>query len=141
MRVVLGIDVSTTTTMTMTAAGLPRPVEILASGGGTASALWRQILADVLGATISTPATTEGAAFGAALLAAVGAGWFPTVDDAVPAVVRAEPSAETGPEVARYAEIHARYRELYPALAPVFHGSQAAATVPRSAGGRPARRS
>jgi xylulokinase len=65
--------------------------------------------------------TTEGAAFGAALLAGVGAGWFSTVDDAVAAIVRAEPAAEPGPEVTRYAELHARYRELYPALAPVFH--------------------
>ena len=65
--------------------------------------------------------TTEGAAYGAALLAAVGAGWFPTVEAAADAVVgrdagrgararrrRATPSA------------HARYRELYPALAPSF---------------------
>ncbi len=105
----------------MTGAGMPAPTEILASGGGLASPVWRQILADVLGATISTPATTEGAAFGAALLAAVGAGWFGSVDEAVAAIVRAEPAAEPGPDVERYAELHARYRELYPALAPVFH--------------------
>jgi xylulokinase len=105
----------------MTGAGMPVPSEILASGGGLASPVWRQILADVLGATISTPVTTEGAAFGAALLAAVGAGWFTSVDDAVAAIVRAEPAAEPGPDVARYAELHGRYTELYPALAPVFH--------------------
>src|SRR6185369_849679 len=37
----------------MTAAGLPAPAQIRASGGGTASGLWRQILADVLGAEIA----------------------------------------------------------------------------------------
>ena len=74
----------------MTAAGMPAPSQIRASGGGTASALWRQILADVLGAEIATVDTTEGAAYGAALLAAVGAGWFPTVDAAVTAVVHAQ---------------------------------------------------
>ena len=64
----------------MTAAGMPAPDQIRASGGGTASALWCQILADVLDAEIATVDTTEGAAYGAALLAAVGAGWFPTVE-------------------------------------------------------------
>ena len=92
-----------------------------ASGGGTASALWRQILADVLGAEIATVDTTEGAAYGAALLAAVGAGWFPTVDAAVAAVVHASPVATPGRAAAASAAAHATYRELYPALAPSFH--------------------
>ena len=38
----------------MAAAGMPVPSQIRASGGGTASPLWRQILADVLGAEIAT---------------------------------------------------------------------------------------
>ncbi len=50
----------------MTAAGMAAPAAIRASGGGTASPLWRQILADVLGADIATVDTTEGAAYGAA---------------------------------------------------------------------------
>ena len=57
----------------MVAAGMPAPTTIRASGGGTASPLWRQILADVLEAEIATVATTEGAAYGAGVLAAVGA--------------------------------------------------------------------
>jgi xylulokinase len=105
----------------MVAAGMPRPSEILASGGGTASPVWRQILADVLGATIAMPTTTEGAAYGAAVLAAVGAGWFPTAEAAADALVRATPAAAPGPDAAAYAAVHARYRELYPALAPTFH--------------------
>ena len=51
---------------------MPAPDQIRASGGGTASPLWRQILADVLDAEIATVDTTEGAAYGAGLLAAVG---------------------------------------------------------------------
>ena len=66
----------------MLAAGMPVPTQIRASGGGTASALWRQILADVLDAEIATVGTSEGAAYGAGLLAAVGAGWYPSVDAA-----------------------------------------------------------
>ncbi len=52
----------------MIAAGMPAPAQVRASGGGTASPLWRQILADVLGAELATVSTTEGAAYGAALL-------------------------------------------------------------------------
>ena len=104
----------------MTAAGMPAPAQIRASGGGTASALWRQILADVLDAEIATVDTAEGAAFGAGLLAAVGAGWFPTVESATDALVSATPVAAPGADAPRYAEAHAIYRDLYPALAPSF---------------------
>jgi xylulokinase len=105
----------------MTAIGMPAPSQIRASGGGTASPVWRQILADVLGAELATVSTTEGAAFGAAMLAAVGAGWHPNVEDAADAFVRVSPAASPGPDADRYAEVHAAYRELYPALAPTFH--------------------
>ena len=104
----------------MVAAGMPAARQIRVSGGGTASPLWRQILADVLGAEIATVNTSEGAAYGAGLLAAVGAGWHPTVEAAASALVTAIPVAQPGPDAAPYAEAHALYRELYPALAPTF---------------------
>jgi xylulokinase len=104
----------------MLAAGIPAPAQIRAAGGGTASVLWMRILADVLGAEIAAVSTTEGAAYGAALLAAVGAGWHPGVQDATAALVRTHAVAEPGPDASAYAELHATYRELYPALAPSF---------------------
>ncbi|HET6746088.1 MAG TPA: xylulokinase [Candidatus Limnocylindria bacterium] len=104
----------------MRAAGIPAPSAIRASGGGMASRLWRQILADVLGAEIVAASTTEGAAYGAALLGAVGAGWFPTVQDAVDALVTTTPVAAPGPDAGAYGEAHATYAGLYPALAPSF---------------------
>jgi len=104
----------------MIGAGMPAPDQIRASGGGTASPLWRQILADVLGAEIATVNTSEGAAYGAGLLAAVGAAWYPSVEAACDALVSATPAAAPGPDAARYAEAHAVYRDLYPALAPSF---------------------
>jgi xylulokinase len=107
----------------MTAAGMPAPREIRVSGGGTASPLWRQILADVLDAEIATVNTSEGAAFGAALLAAVGAGWFASVREATAALVTATPSASPGQDRGVLGEAHARYRALYPALAPTFHAT------------------
>jgi xylulokinase len=105
----------------MVAAGMPAPDQIRASGGGTASPLWRQILADVLDAEIATVNTTEGAAYGAGLLAAVGVGWYPDVEAATVALVIATPAAQPGGDRARYREAHAVYRDLYPALVPIFH--------------------
>jgi xylulokinase len=105
----------------MTAAGMPPPAQVRASGGGTASPLWRQILADVLEAEVATVSTTEGAAYGAALLAGVGAGWFATVEGATDALVTVAPAASPGPDAPAYRDAHAAYRDLYPALAPTFH--------------------
>src|SRR5438445_1618097 len=105
----------------MLAAGTPRPAQIRVSGGGTASPLWRQILADVLETEIATVNTSEGAAYGAAILAAVGGGWFTGAEEACAAWVNATPSTEPGASVATYREMHAAYGALYPALAPFLH--------------------
>jgi xylulokinase len=102
------------------AAGLAPSTEIRATGGGIQSGLWRQILADVLEARIVTTSTAEGAAQGAATLAAVGAGWHPSVEEACRAFVRiGDPTEPTGSGA--YDDAYARYRELYPALRPTFH--------------------
>ncbi|HEV2007074.1 MAG TPA: FGGY-family carbohydrate kinase, partial [Candidatus Limnocylindrales bacterium] len=105
----------------MVSAGMPVPDQVRASGGGTASALWRQILADILDAEIATVNTSEGAAFGAALLSTVAAGWFASVQTAATTFVSAETAAAPGEDAPLYRDAHAVYRALYPALAPVFH--------------------
>lgn len=103
----------------MAGAGLPAPDAIRISGGGARSPLWRQIMADVLGQELATVEEGEGAAFGAALLGGVAAGVWADADTAVQDLIR-----ETGqvvPEAAgqaAMAAVHARYRELYPALRP-----------------------
>ncbi len=94
--------------------------QVRASGGGARSPLWRQILADVFDAQIATVDVTEGAAYGAALLAGVGAGVYPDVAAACAAAVRVTGSTEPGPAVSIYADYYPRYRALYPALAPEF---------------------
>jgi xylulokinase len=69
--------------------GLGVPVrEIRASGGGSRSPLWRQIQADVFGRKVVTINTEEGPAYGVALLAAVGAGAFQSVQEACSASIR-----------------------------------------------------
>lgn len=94
--------------------------QVRASGGGARSPLWRQILADVMGTGLATTDSVEGAVFGAALLAGVGTGVFPSVEAAAEAGVREVERVETGPDQAVYSDFYARYRALYPALAPEF---------------------
>jgi xylulokinase len=87
------------------------------SGGGARSELWLRICASVLGVTIERMVVEEGSAFGAALLGGVASGVFSDVEDAVSRTVRTLDTVE--PEagwIAAYAEHHARYTRLYPAL-------------------------
>ncbi len=101
-------------------AGAGQVGHIRATGGGVNSPLWRQILADVLGAEIATVDTPEGAAYGAAMLAAVGAKWRTDVHDLAADWVTVGSVTEPGPDQATYRRAHDRYRELYPALQPTF---------------------
>ena len=96
---------------------------VLAVGGGARSAVWRQILADVFQTEITLINSSEGGAFGVALLAGVGVGvWADTrqaCDATLKVTTRVEPTKDAAVR-RQYAEAYARYRELYPALAGVF---------------------
>ncbi len=95
--------------------------EVRVSGGGAKSALWLQILADVINQPHVTLHVDEGPAFGAALLAGVGTGTFATVAEACDATIR--PVGKTTPNaqnVSDYAKYYALYRTLYPALQAAF---------------------
>lgn len=105
----------------MKSAGLAEVSQVRISGGGSRSPLWRQILADILGVELATINTTEGAAYGAALLSAVGAGAFRSVGEACQSLVRVTATAQPGENLAVYQELYPRYRALYPALRPTFH--------------------
>ncbi|HEV8339474.1 MAG TPA: xylulokinase [bacterium] len=96
--------------------------QVRISGGGARSPLWRQIVADLFAAEVVTVTATEGAAYGAALLAGVGAGVFPTVQAACAATVRVASGTRPDPErAALYDRLYRTYRDLYPALSSSFH--------------------
>ena len=90
------------------------------SGGGSRSAFWRQMMADVFGTEIVEVNVTQGAAYGAALLAGVGAGVYGSVVEACERTIRETGSTSPGPEAPAYVDSYDRYRALYPALAPEF---------------------
>jgi xylulokinase len=98
-------------------AGVSAIKQVRISGGGAKSLLWRQIMADVMDAELVTVNTTEGACYGAALLAGVGTGFWPSVKDACEATVTTLNA--TYPEPANiqvYNSYYQDYRTLYPAL-------------------------
>jgi xylulokinase len=91
--------------------------EIRLGGGGARSKLWRQIQADVYGREVVTVRAEEGAAYGAAMLAGVGAGAWPSVDSACDAVVRVADRVKQDTDSAALMEKqYARFRMIYPAL-------------------------
>lgn len=90
-------------------------------GGGAKSALWRQIVADVLGIDILLPRTTD-ASFGAALLAGVGIGVFADERSAALACTEVMETARPDPRrAAYYTELFALYKQAQRGLADVNH--------------------
>jgi xylulokinase len=114
-------------------AGLGEIKQVRLTGGGANSPLWRQILTDVLGVDIVTLSSVEGAAYGAALLAATGAGAFPSVPAACDAVIHITGTTSPGRHRDAYQAIYPLYRNLYPELSPTFYGL-AEALAPDSKG-------
>jgi xylulokinase len=90
------------------------------SGGGAKSALWRQMIADVLELEVEAVGVAQGAAYGAALLAGVGAEVFPSVEAACAATVRPGPSVRPSAAAHSYRRLRPRYRALYPLLREEF---------------------
>jgi len=99
-----------------------QPGEIIASGGGSQSPVWRQILADVFETRMVTVNATEGSAYGAALLAAVGCGHFSSVEAACDALIAETGSTSPGEAAPAYARQYPLFRRLYPDLKEAFSG-------------------
>ena len=96
--------------------------QVRATGGGAKSPVWRQIIADILGVELVTTNASEGPAFGAALLAGVASGVYPSVQEACAATVHVVERIEPNPATeAVYISAYETYRALYPALKPIFN--------------------
>jgi xylulokinase len=96
--------------------------EIRASGGGSRSFLWRQIQADIYGKELVTLRTAEGSAFGAALLAGVGAKIYSSVEESARAAIQVRERMSPRQDYARlYDRQYQVYRSLYPAVREMAH--------------------
>jgi xylulokinase len=101
------------------------PVEnIRLGGGGARSSLWRQIQADIYGQAVDMVEAEEGAAYGAAILAAVGSGLWQSVEAACQQVVHVDQRISPNPEVAGSMKTqYSRFRLLYPATTKIFQSA------------------
>jgi xylulokinase len=94
---------------------------IYLSGGGARSAFWQQMAADIFEIKVARVGSDEGPAYGAALLAATGAGIHESVQAACATCVRVKDAAKPDlAETDRYRRLYGIYRTLYPALAGFF---------------------
>jgi xylulokinase len=100
------------------------PGHLLLTGGGAKSPFLRRLQSEVFGLPVATVNREEGPAYGAALLAAVGAGAFADLPAAARATLaRTVPEHPATGAHASYDEPYARFRALYPALRPVLADS------------------
>lgn len=97
------------------------PAAAAVSGGAANSPVWRQLIADTMGIPLYTVNTTEGAAFGAAILAAVGVGAYGSVPEACAALVKRVETIEPGAaDTITYEKLYPIFRGAYPALRATF---------------------
>jgi xylulokinase len=114
------------------------PVEkIYASGGGSRSFLWRQIQADIYRRPLITLRTSEGSAFGAALVAGVGAKIYSSVEESAREAIQvSERMLPRRENEAVYDRLYEVYRHLYPAMREWMHqlaGEQGSPRAPETA--------
>ena len=90
-------------------------------GGGAKSPLWRKIIADVLNLRVDILESEEGPAMGGAMLAAVACGEYASVEEIAQKLVKIVDTVEPDPvAAAKYEKRYAQFKEIYPALKPVF---------------------
>jgi ribulose kinase len=94
----------------------------IATGGFTNSPQLMQMHADVSGLPITFTEAGDAVVLGGAILAAVGAGLFGSVQDAVEAMVHETHTIDPDPAAHdRYAFFVDAYAEAYPTMRPLIH--------------------
>ena len=96
--------------------------KIVSVGGGAKNPDWLQMQADIFNAKIVTLKTEQGPGMGAVMLAALGQGWFDSVEDCVAAFVEESQTYYPNPEqVKRYEAVYAIYQQGYEATKTISH--------------------
>jgi xylulokinase len=90
-------------------------------GGGAKSPLWQKIIANVMNMKVDILEVEEGPSLGGAMLAAVAAGEYASVEEIAAKVVRVKKTVEPDPElVAKYEKRYQVFKQLYPACKPLY---------------------
>jgi xylulokinase len=97
--------------------------QIFAVGGGVKNDLWMQIVADITGQELSTPAITIGASFGDALMAASGIKWtgYETFSSLIKFIKPGKTYKPNMDNHAVYEKYQSIYDSLYPATMDIMH--------------------
>lgn len=95
---------------------------VISIGGGAKSDLWLQIQADIFNAKVLKLQNEQGPGLGAAMIAAAGLGWFPSLKECAKVFVKADKVYEPIPEnVKRYKEMYQVYKDVYPHTVAINH--------------------
>ncbi len=90
-------------------------------GGGAKSPLWKKMIANILNIKVDVIESEEGPALGGAMLAAVACGEYASVEEIAAKIVKVVDTVEPTPELAaKYEERYQQFKQIYPALKPVF---------------------
>ena len=90
-------------------------------GGGSASPLWRKIIANVLNIPLDMMTTEQGPSYGGAMLAMVGCGEYASVQDCADALTAVSRTVEPDPAIAaRYEIQYRKFQQIYPAMRALF---------------------
>ena len=91
--------------------------EIYATGGGAASSLWRQMIADIFDLPVVTIQNREGPALGAAILAGVGTGLYPSIPEACKRIIKPNtPQLPIAENTKSYTPYYKLFCDLYPGM-------------------------
>ena len=89
-----------------------QPIGVKAIGGMTQSKTWPQLLANVLNRPITIPIQSEGSLMGAAICAAIGAGYYSSIEDATKGMVRWKPTFRPDDRAEQYNRYYSRWVEI-----------------------------
>lgn len=95
---------------------------IVSVGGGAKNSDWLQIQADIFNAPVVNLTVEQGPGLGAAMIAAVGLGWFPTMNECVETFVQYKEEFQPIPEnVKKYEKVYEIYKGVYAATKETAH--------------------
>ena len=90
-------------------------------GGGAKSALWKTMIANIMNLEVEVLQVEEGPGLGGAMLAAVACGEYGSVEEAAAKIVKVKETVKPQKElVEKYEAKYQVFRQIYPALKPVY---------------------